>query len=61
MQDDWRLGLRAADDDGLKLLQIIEVVRGDGIPALHGLPEHLLGVHHTDLFIRSLHLASPLS
>ncbi|HMK34619.1 MAG TPA: hypothetical protein VK463_06115 [Desulfomonilaceae bacterium] len=35
--------------DRLKLLHIIEIVRRDGVPAVHGHHEHALCVHESQL------------
>ena len=45
LQDDRRLGLRAALDDPLDLLHVVEVIGRHGVMPRQGPLEHLPGVH----------------
>ena len=47
LQDDGRLGFGTSLDDGLQLLHVVEVERGDGIAAIDCLSKHLASVHET--------------
>ena len=58
LEDEGRLRLDAAADDGLELLQVVEVVRGDGVLAFHGLLEHLPRVDDSDVLVRDRHEVS---
>jgi len=51
LEDEGRLGLDAAAHDGLELLEVVEVVRGNGVLALHGLLEHLPRVDDSQVLV----------
>ena len=46
-----RFRFHAPHHDRLQLLHVVEIVRRDGVLALHGLLEHLRGRYQTDVLV----------
>ncbi len=51
LENDWRLRLNTSLDNRLQLFHVVEVVRGNRIPALDSLREHFLGIHQAEIFV----------
>lgn len=51
LENDWGLSLDAGGDDGLELLHLGEVVARDGVAAVDGLGEDVLGVDETKCLV----------
>ena len=51
LQNHRRFGFDGSLDDGLKLLHVVEVERGDGVSPLDGAGEHFARVHQAQIFV----------